>query len=154
MTYDSRPATREHISAVQNLLQVCRRELKRRLKEHDASKLVSPEVEAFDQLTPNLAKYEYGSPEYRAALQAPGIKHHQQVNDHHPEFFGHASYRGMDMFQLMEMCCDWIAASRRNPNGDVLASLEMNQERWGYDDDFKELLRRTINKILGLEKAE
>lgn len=149
--HDSRPDTYAHRDAVRGLLMLCTRELEQRGHEHDASKLVSPEREAFDGLPHKLKDLEYGSPEYRAALQDPAIKQHQQINDHHPEHHGDLGIYAMDLFQLTEMICDWIAAGRRTANGDIFKSIDMNAKRFKYDDALHGLLTRTATRILALE---
>lgn len=89
MTYDSRPATREHIQQVRDNLDKVIDNLRWRSVAHDASKLESPEVEFFDEFTPKLAGSTYGSEEYREFLAAmkPGLDHHYAASRHHPEHF-------------------------------------------------------------------
>jgi hypothetical protein len=36
-------------------------------------------------------------------------------NSHHPEHYGNRGISGMDLFDVVEMMCDWMAAARRNP---------------------------------------
>ena len=62
---DSRVATYEHIQTVQNLMLLIVIDLMGRARVHDRSKLVSPEVEIFDQFTPKLKASTYGSDEYK-----------------------------------------------------------------------------------------
>jgi hypothetical protein len=85
--YDSRPDTRKHIGEVRRLLSKVVDDFVRRQREHDASKLVSPEVEAFDEFTPKLRDSTYGSPEYEGFRKAMGeaLAHHYAHNSHHPE---------------------------------------------------------------------
>lgn len=153
-TYDSRPDTYAHIDQVRRLMTLCIHDLIDRSVVHDKSKLESPEVEAFDIISPRLHGVTYGSDEYRATMTEfkPALDHHVTQNPHHPE--AHADgIQGMSMLDLLEMCCDWIAASRRHADGDVLRSLDINQERWGYGDELKRLLRNTIEAILAAEDA-
>lgn len=90
-TYDSTKETQKHISRVRVHLNTIRDNMESRWQKHDASKLESPEKEAFDSLGPPevMAKLEYGSEEYKANLRKikPAIQHHYAVNDHHPEHF-------------------------------------------------------------------
>lgn len=59
-------STKEHITRVRELLQDVEANLIRRAMEHDASKLASPEKEAFDQLGERQRGVVYGTPEYFA----------------------------------------------------------------------------------------
>jgi hypothetical protein len=154
MSYDSRPDTYAHIDAVRALMTLAIHDLIERARVHDASKLQSPEVEAFDVISPRLHGVTYGSEDYKATMREfkPALDHHVTQNTHHPE--AHANgVHGMSVLDLLEMCCDWIAASRRHADGDVLASLDINAERFGYGDELKTTLRNTITAILEAERA-
>lgn len=148
MKYDSRPATWEHINKVQtNLVSFVNRLLGRALV-HDQSKLHSPEVEAFDEVTPLLAGTTYGSPEYKANLARirPAIDHHNAVNSHHPEHYENG-IDGFDLLDLTEMLCDWKAATERHDDGDIRRSLEINRERFGMGDQLVSILANTIERL-------
>ena len=45
---------------------------------------------------------------------------------------------------LLEMLCDWIAATKRHNNGDIRKSIEINQKRFGYSDELKQILFNTL----------
>ena len=53
----------------------------------------------------------------------------------------------MNLMQLVEMICDWYAASQRHEDGDIYKSIEINQERFGYSDELKSIFIRTIEWI-------
>ena len=55
--------------------------------------------------------------------------------------------REMNLVQLLEMLCDWKAASMRHDNGDIRASIEINQNRFGYSDELKRILLNTLPVI-------
>lgn len=112
--YDSRPETREHIARVVFFLECAISNLQHRAAIHDDSKLREPELSSFDVATPKLAKLEYGSDAYKQSLRdlGPALQHHYEHNDHHPEFF-HDGVNGMSLLSLLEMICDWRAASER-----------------------------------------
>ena len=144
MTYDSRPDTLEHIACVQRYVREVITELLVRADEHDASKLRSPEVEVFDRVTPMLRGLTYGSDEYKRALadMGPGLAHHYAANDHHPEHFP-GGIADMNLVQIVEMLCDWKAATLRHDDGDLARSIEQNAARFGYGDEITGLLLNT-----------
>lgn len=154
--YDSRPETREHIDRVRDFLNEAVDDLVRRGRDHDRSKLEPPELEAFDIATPKLANLEYGSDEYRASLRelGPALQHHFAHNDHHPEHF-EEGVRGMSLMALIEMLCDWRAASERVKQRTddpakvktFAAGLEHNKERFGISDDLHEILLNTAEEL-------
>jgi hypothetical protein len=150
--YDSRPETLKHIRKVQALLNKVVFALKKRAWRHDASKLVEPELAYFDKFTPLLSKVEYGSKQYRAMLDKmrPAIDHHQKFNRHHPEYFDDG-INGMSLVDLLEMLCDWMAATERNKNGDILKSIEINRKRFNMSDQLYQILVNTVNEIKAME---
>lgn len=152
MAYDSRPDTHEHIAQVRGLVLGVARDLIYRAHRHDRSKLEEPELEVFDRVTPRLAESTYGSEKYKGFLadMGEGLAHHYAVNDHHPEHFK-KGIEEMDLIQLTEMLCDWIAATRRHADGDIHRSIEQNAERFGYGDEIRNLLHRSADVLVGTE---
>lgn len=152
MTYDSRIDTYEHIGRVRELVHGVASDLYERARVHDASKLVSPEVEVFDRISFKLKDTDYGSEEYRQTLRdnKEGIEHHQLNNDHHPEFHGDDRVMNMNLVQLIEMICDWKAAGERHADGgDLHRSIEIGLERHGYGPEVARLLHNTADYLDG-----
>lgn len=147
--YDSRPDTLEHIRRVQARLQEITERLTTRGEVHDASKLVSPEKEAFDVLTPRLAGLTYGSEEYRASLRElkPAIEHHYAANSHHPEYYGELGVNGMSLLDVVEMFCDWKAAGERHADGNFGASLNTNRTRFAISDQLAAIFANTLREL-------
>lgn len=146
--YSSVPDTLRHIARVRHLIGEVDANLLMRAAVHDASKLESPEVEVFDEFTPRLKASTYGSEEYRGFLAAmkPALDHHYAHNPHHPEH--HADgIRGMSLLDLVEMLCDWKAATERHADGCILKSIEINQRRFGYSDELKRVLLNTAREL-------
>lgn len=82
--------TAKHIDLVSRYLMSATIELMRRATTHDRSKLVSPEVEMFAEVTHKLRGLTYGSPEYEACrkeMLSQALGRHYHHNRHHPEFF-------------------------------------------------------------------
>lgn len=148
MTYDSRQDTLDHIVEVGKRLDVASNLLIVRKLVHDASKLQPPEKEAFDEHTPKLRALTYGTPEYEESRKALGeaLKHHYANNSHHPEHYENG-IRGMSLLDLIEMICDWSAAVKRHADGDLMKSVEINQERFGYSDELKQIFLNTIKEL-------
>ena len=144
--YDSKKDTEAHIAKVGNYISRAVLELVDRASLHDASKLVSPEKECFDEITPLLKDSTYGSKEYKATLSRmrPAIEHHQKNNRHHPEYFKNG-INGMNLIDIVEMVCDWKAASERHADGDIYRSLEINKERFGISDQLVGILKNTVD---------
>ena len=146
--YDSRVATYEHKTEVCAAISRIIADLLQRTVEHDASKLVSPEVEVFDRVTPQLRGLTYGSDEYKVALadMGEGLLHHYAANRHHPEHFSEG-IRGMTIVDMVEMFCDWMAATKRHADGDLMKSIRLNQKRFGYSDDLKDIFENTAKAM-------
>lgn len=142
---DSTEATKAHIREVQNQLDKICKFLRRRGQRHDRSKLEDYEKPYFDENTANLAKEVYGSPEYKKSLQRlkPALEHHYRVNRHHPEHFENG-IDGMNLYDLIEMWADWNAAVKRNKDGDIVKSLEINAKRFNMSDQLFNIFLNTI----------
>lgn len=146
--YDSRPETYQHIGVVRGFLSLAVKELLDRADRHDASKLVDPERKTFDEYTPKLKHSTYGSDEYKGFLvgMGEGLAHHYANNRHHPEYHLEG-INDMTLIDLLEMICDWLAAVQRHDDGDIRRSIEVNQERFGYDDQLKRILHNTVTAL-------
>src|SRR5258708_1234461 len=121
---------------------------------HDNSKFSPEEFELYDKLFPELQKYPYGSPELKAVYKqlGPALQHHLQVNRHHPEYFefeveGINGISQMTLIDLIEMVCDWMAASKRSQTG-ISKGLEINKERYGISDQLFEIIKNTVAMLL------
>jgi len=144
--------TRKHQQEVSKNMVSFAMEILRRATVHDASKLVSPEREIFIRMTPRLRELTYGSDEYKAALEELGeaLTHHYSKNSHHPEHFGtdpSSSVDGMSLFDVVEMLCDWMAATKRHADGSIQESLEINQDRFKIPSQLVGIMRNTVPEI-------
>jgi len=120
-----------------------------RAAQHDESKLESPERETFIRVTPRLKGLTYGSPEYKEQIAELGdaLHHHYCVNRHHPEFFNtDPAFNGVDemtLIDVVEMFCDWLAATKRHADGDIFKSIVHNQDRFRIDPQLARIFRNT-----------
>ena len=171
---DQRPATLEHIAEVRRQMIKIMDELDFRAQDHDKSKLESPEREIFDEYTPKLRDTTYGSDEYKGYLKEmePALDHHYANNRHHPEHFTYHECNGcfkrfiempnvcnvcgysqfqkridvsqMNLVDIIEMFCDWKAATLRHADGDIRKSIEINQKRFGFSNELASILLNTV----------
>jgi hypothetical protein len=94
-------------------------DLEARAKNHDASKWLAPEREAYEYLdwkfycrnNNQLCAYDADTLE----LIQKGLAHHKKNNRHHPEY--HKDQNAMSLLDLAEMCCDWTAIAIENGQG-------------------------------------
>ena len=140
--------TIKHIEKVRKYLKVFTDKITNRGIEHDKVKMESPEVEIFAEFTPKLAGTTYGSEEYNTYLKEMkvALDHHYANCRHHPEHFA-KGINEMNLVDLIEMLADWKAASERQNNGNILKSIEMNAQRFGYDDQLKQILLNTVRML-------
>lgn len=184
MSYDSTSDTIEHIAQVRACMSKAIKNLQERAERHDASKLVEPEKSVFDEMTPKLRASTYGSDEYKGFLShmTVALDHHYAVNDHHPEHHryyecgacftrypepgtcpkcGYQIWRqepknleGMTLLSILEMLCDWKAATLRHADGDLRRSIKINAGRFGYDSAMEAILIRTAEELGFIAAAE
>ena len=124
--YDSTADTLKHSQRVGEYMVRMTKEILERSTCHDRSKTESPELETFNEFTPKLKDATYGSDEYKGFLTSMkvALDHHYANNRHHPEFFENG-INGMTLVDLLEMLCDWKAATERMDNGDLDKSLQI-----------------------------
>jgi hypothetical protein len=140
--------TFRHIERVRNLLNRCITDLLERGEKHDQTKLEAPEVELFTEYTPKLAACTYGSEEYQGFLKAikPALDHHYANNRHHPEHHKNG-VNDMNLLDIVEMLCDWKAASERHHDGNIRKSIEINANRFGLSPQLVKILENTADLL-------
>lgn len=146
--------TMAHIEKVREFIKIITDELTLRGIQHDASKLTEPEVDDFRLNTKKLARLRFQnengevSDEYKESLAQlqHALDHHYAVNRHHPEHFPDG-INGMDLIDLVELMCDWKAASLRQHDGNLLKSIEANCKRFGIDEQLAHILLNTAKYI-------
>lgn len=147
--------TQKHIDNVKKYLFKIIAELFLRGLDHDKSKLEEPELSTLAKITPKLAGMTYGSKEYNDSLKEidlkPYLDHHYSNNRHHPEFFTFEDeddgIRGMNLVDLIEMFCDWKAATMRHDDGDLNRSIEINAKRFNLSYQLKNILINTVKTL-------
>jgi hypothetical protein len=171
----------EHIRLVQRWMGIVARNLNSRAVVHDQSKYSQEEL-GLVLGKPSFDKFEYMSVEERAALAAAqeSLKHHYEVNSHHPEHFvtyecgacfkeypkgtykcSECGYdvweqspgvRGMSLLDLIEMMADWKAASETSgKNSSFAGSIEFGKERWHLSDEMVRILGNTGRELGWME---
>jgi len=150
--------TKKHIRRVNHFLCEFMDKLLTRGIHHDKSKLEDPELPYFVEYTPKLKGVTYRSDlynEYMAELKV-ALDHHYAENDHHPEHthgkktvngVENIGFSGMSLLSMTELLADWRSATERHDDGDILRSIDVNQERYGYSDEVKSILLNTVKEM-------
>ena len=142
--YDSRADSLAHIHHVRDNIDVFVAAMLRRGRDHDASKFSEAEKPRLDEVLPLLEGVAYGSPAWEAAVSraAPALEHHFRHNSHHPEHHGNEGVAGMDLFDVVEMVCDWMAAARRNPADGV--KVAYNVQKFAIEPQLAAIIANTL----------
>ncbi len=137
--------TMRHILTLRTLMAAVSAYLVEKSFEHDLSKLDDPELELFTKFTPLLKTMEYNSAEYKDCMQQlkPALNNHYANNSHHPEHYNDG-IEGMNLFDLIEMLCDWKASSLRSKGGNLYKSLEINEDRFNIPTPLVKILYNTL----------
>ena len=153
--YDSRIETNKHRSFVRMLMYQVARDIVDRADHHDDSKLDPPEKALFDEYTQKLKGCTYGSLEYKEYLKGlkTALDHHYEENRHHPEHFANG-VNGMNLVDMIELICDWFAATMRHDDGNIDKSLEINKDRFHMDEQTVALLKNTVDTYFRQFKHE
>ena len=147
-----RQETLKHIEKVRELLYKVIHRLSSRAGLHDKTKLGPEELPIFLEYTSKLKGCTYGSDEYKQFLaeMKPALDHHYANNRHHPEHF-QRGIAEMDLIDIVEMFCDWLAATQRHADGNIYASIDINQKRFGYSEDLKAIFFNTAKVFIEKE---
>ncbi len=123
-------------------------QLGKRSIAHDLSKYSNKEALEFSKYIFDLKTKVYGSTEYKNMLEKirPCLNHHYSLNSHHPQFYKNG-FKDMSFLDRVEMVADWIASTRRNKNGNIMKSLDLNQERFDYNNNDIEWLTLIVKDI-------
>ena len=137
--------TRKHIAMVGAYIGLVVGILQQRAANHDKTKLEEPELQLFTEYTEKLAGCTYGSDEYKTFLEGlkPALNHHYAKNRHHPEHFLNG-IEDMTLIDVMEMICDWKAATLRHNDGNILKSIDINTKRFNIDPQLAKILKNTV----------
>jgi len=142
---ETKEIIRRHTARVSYYLLEMQKMLFDKSQTHDESKLSKDEFPLFEKYAPLLNTCEYGSEKYKKYLEElqPALKHHYANNRHHPEHFEN-NIAGMNLIDLCEMFCDWLAAGEQHiDGGNIFKSIAINQARFGYGNEIKAILENT-----------
>lgn len=53
----------------------------------------------------------------------------------------------MNLVDIIEMLCDWKASGERQRDGNLLKSIEVNAQRFGCDDQLKQIFINTAKML-------
>lgn len=117
-----------------------------RMANHDQSKYTNDEYDLVIG-KPYLDTLDYNSLEYKEGLNKvkDAVKNHYRANSHHPEHYKNGIL-GMSLIDLIEMLCDWKAAS--NEHGSTIhESIQRNIERFNLSDEMQKIMLNTVNEL-------
>lgn len=139
----------QHILRVSNHINSFVRLLLSRADSHDASKLIPPESEYYDAYGADLQKEKFGTDEYNTVLNkmGPALLHHYTCNRHHPQHFN--AIEDMSLVDIVEMFCDWMAASERNNNGNIEEGISICVKRYGINLQLAGMFYTTVRELKG-----
>jgi hypothetical protein len=143
---DSRTETLIHSQRVGESIIQFTKELLDRSWCHDRSKTIEPERSFVDRWQPRFDNVPYGSPAWdqlrRDQMKEDGQRQHFDANRHHPEHFPNG-IMGMTLVDVVEMLCDWRAASERPGLGNLPKSLAVNAARYGIPIELLQIMVNT-----------
>lgn len=144
---DSTVTTQTHVRKVRDNIGRVVSDLIARGEVHDSTKYRDPEkvlLDAMEFVNTNEGPAPYGTDEYRrrTAMLKPMLKHHYEHNTHHPEHYPNG-VMDMSLMDIVEMLCDWQAASVRNK--DPMMDITHSCVRFCIDDQMKRIFMNTAD---------
>lgn len=150
--------TLEHCQMVHDTLGAVANILRVRGRNHDRSKFSSYELPYF-AAADDLKKVPYGSKHYKSQIDVgsmlrPAIEHHWRHNRHHPEYFENGM-QGMNIVDVVEMLCDWLAACERHGDDhNIFHSINVNRMRFKIPIFMASIMWNTALEVFGEEPPE
>jgi len=143
--FESMCETYKHKQLINKYINLITNKLSERAINHDNSKLEYPEVDILKEHNHKLSNTTYNNEEDKKCRQEMKIAldHHYAKNRHHPEHFPNG-IKDMDLIDLIEMICDWKSSSLRHNDGNILISIDKNQERFGYSQELAQIFKNTV----------
>jgi hypothetical protein len=116
---------------------------------HDWSKFTPAESSGFAAVINELHGTTYNSPEYHVLLKRleETLKLHYSRNSHHPQYF-EGGINGMNLLDLLELYCDWMAAGKRHRDGCMLRSIRENTTRFSMSSQLVDIFNNTTTGIV------
>lgn len=147
--------TKKHINYVQIFMSKVVVDLLERSYEHDLSKFSNEEALIYAKVTPMFKGLTYGTPEHKEVSDklGPAWEHHKNSNDHHTGYHENG-INDMNLMSIIEMVCDWKAASMRDPNQKFEESCLMNCKKYGADDQLTRIIMNTAFELGFTTKGE
>lgn len=147
-----------HVTLLAHAMAHVTGDLEARARIHDLSKLTGAELPGFARLSAAVRGLKYGTQEYRDAMaehKAVGDAH-ANGNSHHPEYHlqtcADRSPTTMGWLDIVEMVCDWWAASRTyGPGGDFRRSVHVGLDRWDWSTHQQWLINQVARTLRELE---
>jgi uncharacterized protein DUF5662 len=81
----------------------------------------------------------------RSKLIEPEKSGYDQITEQ-PEHY-ESGIAGMTLLDIVEMLCDWKAASERTKQGSIAQSLGHNRQRFQIDDQLASILENTVKEL-------
>ena len=144
----------EHKHIVSNLLSRCAEQLLERGMNHDAGKI--SKIERDNCVVPvweiHQGVVKFGSDRHKELIRQLGVgwEHHKQHNDHHVTI--ERPICSMDLFQILEMVCDWIAVASVAGNDPVMALDQMIEDGHPIQEQIELVIRNTLKTLEAIEK--
>lgn len=126
-----------HRDNIQTALSRIVNEIEERGLRHDLSKFKEDEAEGFVRINKTARNCEYGSEEYENTMvkekgEDGCITKHFSRNRHHVEF--HDSAHDMTFIDIIEMVCDWWAASKTYGTNTLQKKLPELKEQGDFSE--------------------
>lgn len=119
-----------HINLVRFNLNKIAHRLKERAVVHDSSKYSLDEFEGFKEINRIARETPFGSQAYKDSIKDNrAVSLHYSRNTHHPEHY-QGGIDEMSLLDIVEMLCDWKAASETYGLTAFKESLEIQKDRY------------------------
>lgn len=140
-----------HRIAVQRNLRRISQQIEARIIEHDSSKFQEDEFEGFVEINVVARVHPYGSEEYKNSISHnKAVELHWSRNRHHPEYNRDIGkgVEAMTLVDMIELVCDWKAASETYGQTSFQESLAIQSKRFNLTPEQEYVIGLIARSIL------
>jgi len=137
-----------HVSEVAENLEICASNLRQRGHAHDRTKFQPMEFDAFVSTREKLKRAKFGAPEQQECVDTirQAVDHHHANNQHHVQYYSDG-IKDMSLLDILEMICDWRAATRRNSESRFKGFLEVAIKKYNISPELEKIIQTTLKEL-------
>jgi len=138
----------QHKKAISDIMYKLADMIRKRADAHDDSKLDSTEFNKWSLNYLPESKRNLDNKEFKKTFEKLGEVReiHYSKNRHHLEFFN-GDIKKINIIDLLEIICDWIASTANQDKGNLRLTIERAKERFKFSKEIEHIILNTLELL-------